>query len=114
MKAKIQIQIPNKHRNQSFFLENQTAENLKEDILILTQTVNPFISCLSVQKDRVLYLNAIIRQALYVFKEETNNFLTHKLLDNVKYFIRISNRSIDNFGIEVHLLIDDEFTIINI
>lgn len=105
--AGIKIQGIQPQLNRTFmFLDRLTVESLINDIVMLSQDVNLIILTLSKQRDRILFLNAQIKHYIETVRDEIMDYKTKELLDSVKHFIVITDKSISGFNIEVQLVVD--------
>lgn len=82
------------------WFDNPSKDNLLVDIKRVCYNINLYIINLSQQKERVLVLNYGIKTFIDYLQNGSYNYEHHLILDSVKHFIRISDKSIGKFNLE--------------
>lgn len=92
--------------NISSFINEPIEINLINDIKTICFDLNTYIGDISMQKERILALNYNIKNTLEYFYYNTRS----EMVNNFKYFLLITNRSISDFNIEVQILLNGNLT----
>lgn len=99
-----------KHHTQPtkiFFMECPTVKNLFLDFEGLCTSLNTHINNLDSQKMIIFKLESKIGQMLDYFKSQMLDYRIAQKLDEVKYFIEISNRTINEFKLKITVKLDE-------
>lgn len=107
----IDITLDNRYLiiNKWEWFDNPSEDSLFNDIKRISFDINTYIGKISQQKERILVLNEMIKMIIGYLQNGSYNYEHHLILDNVKHFIKINNKSIVNFNLEVQLLINDNY-----
>lgn len=107
---KLQLQKPS--INRFSFIEMPTKESLMNDIRTLVVNINTMVGTFQHQKERILALNYHFKEQIDTYKSEILDYYSLKVLDELKHFILITDKSKVNFNFELQLIIEGEKHII--
>lgn len=91
----------------SSFLTRPTCDALIKDIENTCYTFNISVNNLSSQRNCVLEIHQAIMALINFLKSSADSFRANNILNQFKSFILITNRTIDNFSLEVQIDIDN-------